>query len=54
MILHISNDISCASLKGSAMERGFVLLEVCMFALQVKGKNERKDQQHLTQKGNIH
>lgn len=54
MILHISNDISCASLKGSAMDRGFVLLEVCMFALQVKGKNERKDQQHLTQKGNIH
>lgn len=36
------------------MEMGFVLPEVYMFALQVKGKNERKDQQDFTQKGNVH
>lgn len=32
----------------------FVLLEMYMFVLQVKGKIEKKNQQHVTQKGNIH
>lgn len=30
------------------MEMSFVLLEIDMLVLQVKGKNERKDQQYIT------
>lgn len=36
------------------MEMGFVLPEVYMSVLQVKNKNERKNQKHFSQQENIH
>lgn len=54
LFIHILNDLTCANLKGSTMEMGFVLLEMYTFFCRSRGGNESENQQHVTQKGDIH